>query len=137
MKDEMRRKLQVAMVEAEMTDGDLMPFLLDHVDELSPTLQNGVDHVLDGHDDGSALDALLRAYDVSVYDVIPEFGSYIGDVEVNLADDSESWRKYNENPRPFIVDVLLDFGLWEPFDTNPAVVRMLAQRAADRYWNPA
>ena len=135
MNDELRKRLQVVMAEVSISDGDMMPFLMDNVDEFPEDLQDAVDRVLDGHDDGSELDALLtREYMPSVYDIIPDFGSYIMDTERNLSGDHEEWSKYKSDPVPYIKDVLLDFGLWKSFDASPEVVRVLAQMAAEKYW---
>jgi hypothetical protein len=48
----------------------------------------------------------------NIYDILPDLGSYLSDVENNLKlePDLETWVRYQENPGPFILDVLLYFG---------------------------
>ena len=46
----------------------------------------------------------------TVYDLIPDWGSYVADVEANLEMDPETWEDYLENPRPYLEDLLSDFG---------------------------
>lgn len=68
---------------------------------------------------------------VSVYQLLPDFGSYLSDLENCLQGDRADWNKYRKNPVPFIVDLLLDFGRFEGMADDQAVA---AANAAAKQW---
>lgn len=51
---------------------------------------------------------------LSVYDILPQFDSYIADVENNLSMDPVEWRSYLQDPAPYLIDMILDFGEFFP-----------------------
>lgn len=69
---------------------------------------------------------------LSVHDLIPDFGSYIADVESNLQNDPEGWKCYQKNPAPTVEDVLCDFGKF-PENLTPREQILVAERAAKEY----
>ena len=48
--------------------------------------------------------------DLTVYDLLPEFDSYVADMEGCIREDQRTWKKYLKNATPFIADLLDDFG---------------------------
>jgi hypothetical protein len=79
----------------------------------------------------------------SVYDLIPDFGSYLADLESSLSFDKRELRRYEKNPRPYMRDVLMDFGNFRPFDKNEdldayrAEIDALVDAALANYGYPA
>lgn len=72
--------------------------------------------------------------ELGVHDILPDFDSYIADVEWNLKHDLRSWRMYQKDATPFIIDLLCDFGEWDKFGKlNSRDVQSLAQTAARNY----
>lgn len=70
---------------------------------------------------------------LTVYDVLPEFDSYLADVEQNLEMDEESWKAYQADPYPVAVDVLSDFGEFArdvPRELASHVIETVAERWA-------
>lgn len=60
------------------------------------------------------LEEVTSLSEITVYEVLPGFDSYVADMEVNLKMDPETWAQYRENPVPFVTDLLLDFGEFDP-----------------------
>jgi hypothetical protein len=70
----------------------------------------------------------------TVHDLIPEFDSYVHDMEQNLkmdGEDSTDWQDYLANPVPYVTDLLLDFGDWTKFVDED--YRVTAQMAAKKW----
>jgi hypothetical protein len=68
----------------------------------------------------------------TVYDLIPDFGSYVADVERNLAMDADDWARYQRDPRPYLADLLWDYGSF-PRDADVADVEAAVDEALDGY----
>lgn len=47
---------------------------------------------------------------LAVYDLLEYYDSYVADLEWSLQHDKLSWRRYQRDPEPFLVDMLSDFG---------------------------
>jgi len=62
---------------------------------------------------------------MTVYDLLPEFDSYVADMETNLEMDTETWAAYRKNPRPFLYDLLCDFSTNVPENFEAAVATAL------------
>jgi hypothetical protein len=52
----------------------------------------------------------------SLYDIFPYFDSYLGDMETCLEMDQGEWEKYEDNPVPYAMDLVLGFASWEEHD---------------------
>lgn len=75
--------------------------------------------------DGMVINPPAPPRDVSVYDILPYFDSYIADMENNLQGDPDTWALYETNRVPFIIDLLGDFGEgdWTPTEIKNAAER--------------
>ena len=58
---------------------------------------------------------------MTVYDLLPEFDSYVCDMEANLEMDPETFAEYQHDPRPFLYDLLYDFATNIPENFEVAV----------------
>jgi len=58
---------------------------------------------------------------ITVYDLLPEFNSYVADMEANLILDPETFADYQDDPRPFLGDLLYDFATYIPENFDAAV----------------
>ena len=62
---------------------------------------------------------------ITVYDLLPEFDSYVADMEENLSMDPETFADYQDEPRPFLCDLLYDFAIYIPENFEVAVNQAL------------
>ena len=62
---------------------------------------------------------------VTVYDIQPYFDSYVVDMERNIELDPETWERYENDPAPFLNDLICDFhvGEWKEEEIRAAVRR--------------
>ena len=68
-----------------------------------------------------------------VYGLIPEFGCYMADVEMNLKMDAAEWARYQDYPGPIALDVLLDHGTY-PNEATFDQVEIIAMQAITRHY---
>lgn len=68
----------------------------------------------------------------TVHDLIPDFGSYLNDMEMNLALDEEVWNAYLADPRPVYQDLLSDFGNF-PANANYEEIQAMIESAIYNY----
>ena len=77
---------------------------------------------------------------ISVWDIIPDFGSYVSDMESNIRMDEETWERYEDEPEGFLIDLLGDFGIgdWEDDQIESAVLYYLGknQDVGPQHWPP-
>lgn len=78
---------------------------------------------------------VLTVENVTVNDLIPEWCSYIMDLESCLEPQKETWKDYRKDATPYIVDLLCDFGNFpeEISGKDYDAVHALALAAAKRY----
>ena len=66
---------------------------------------------------------------LSVWDILPDFGSYVADMENNIKMDTDTLYSYETDPSPFYRDLLGDFGVGTWTDEQIA-------QAVNNYVNP-
>lgn len=77
---------------------------------------------------------------ISVWDILPDFGSYVSDMESNIRMDEETWERYEDEPEGYLIDLLGDFGIgeWEDDQIESAVLDYLGknQGVGSQHWPP-
>lgn len=88
------------------------------------------------------LEEMLAEQELGIYDILPDLGSYLADLEGSLQymevalGDGQDWDAYQSDPVPFVVDVLLDFGTW-PDSIQAGAERIEeAERLANQWAHP-
>lgn len=69
--------------------------------------------------------------ELSVHDLIEDWGSYLHDMEHNLEMDAHTWARYQKNPVPTYKDLLMDFGKFPTEDYDEIV--KIVDNAARNY----